>query len=293
MDSARENSPRIKYGAHIFLWTDRWTDASFPLLERARALGLDFLELALGDDVTVDAAAVRPRLEALGLELAVSPGGVWPMACDISLDDAADRRKGLAWHRRNLDTAAALGAVAYTGAIYGHPGHIEYGRPSPAILKRTAAALHDLAEYAKRNGVALVIEPMSRFRTTLVNTPAQALRLLELAAHENLSVLFDTYHMVTELRDYGAAIRALGDRLWGLHACENDRGLPGGGLVPWAEIARALEDIRFAGRIGLETYNSRLEAFAVSRGLFGDVCPDGDTFVRRGLAFLRDLLEKR
>jgi len=292
MAASPDNPKRIKYGAHIFLWTDRWTGASLPLLEHAKTLGLDFLELALGDDVSVDASTVRPRLEALSLELTVSPGGVWPMDCDISLDDAADRRKGLAWHRKNLDTAAALGATAYSGAIYGHPGHVEYERPSPALLERTAAGLQDLAEYAERNGIALVIEPMSHFRTSLVNTPAQALRLLELAAHENLSVLFDTYHMVTELRDYGAAVRALGGLLWGLHACENDRGLPGGGLVPWAELTRALADIRFSGRIGLESYNSRLEGFAVSRGMFGDVCPDGDAFVRRGLAYLRDLLEK-
>lgn len=282
---------KIDYGAHVFLWTERWSDASLPLLERAKGLGLGFLEIALGDDIAFDASALRARREALGLDVAVSPGGVWPMACDISLEDAAHRRRGLDWHRKNLDTAAAVGAVAYTGAIYGHPGHIERRRPSPALLERVAAGLHELAEHGRRNGVELVIEPMSHFRTGLVNTPVQALRLLELADHENLSVLFDTYHMVTELRDYGAAVRSLAGRLWGLHACENDRGRPGGGLVPWIEIARALADIGFAGRVGLESYNTRLAGFAVSRSLFADVCPDGDAFVREGLAFLRGVFE--
>lgn len=283
---------KIRYGAHIFLWTDRWTDASLPLLDRAASLGLDFLEIALGDDVVLDARRVRGRREALGLGAVVSPGGIWPMACDISLDSAADRRKGLAWHRRNLDIAAAIGATAYAGAIYGHPGRVERRPTSPGVLERTAAGLHDLAEYAAKNGVALVIEPMSRFRTSLANTPGQALRLLDIAGHENLSVLFDTYHMVTELRDYGGAIRSLGGRLWGLHACENDRGVPGGGLVPWTEVGGALADTGFAGRVGLESYNSRLAGFAASRGVLGDVCPDGDEFVRRGLAFLRGVFEK-
>ncbi len=293
MTPESESAQKIRYGAHIFLWTERWSDASLPLLERAKALGLDFLEIALGDDAAFNAAAVRARREALGLDVVVSPGGVWPMACDISLEDAAHRRRGLAWHRRNLDTAAELGAVAYTGAIYGHPGHVERRRPSPALLERTAAGLRALAEHGRRNGVALVIEPMSHFRTGLANTPDQALRLLDLAGHENLSVLFDTYHMVTELRDYGSAIRSLSGRLWGLHACENDRGRPGGGLVPWADIARALKDIGFAGRVGLESYNSRLAGFAVARGMFSDICPDGDAFVRDGLAFLHGVFEKR
>ncbi|HEY3418225.1 MAG TPA: sugar phosphate isomerase/epimerase, partial [Armatimonadota bacterium] len=138
--------------------------------------------------------------------------------------------------------------------------------------------------------VALVIEPMSHFRTSLVNTPAQALRLLELTAHDNLSVLFDTYHMVTELRDFAAALRALAPHLWGLHACENDRGVPGGGLVPWEDIAQALNDIHFTGYLGLESYNSTIEGFAVSRGMFQDICPDGDEFVRQGMGLLWGLL---
>ena len=31
-----------------------------------------------------------------------------------------------------------------------------------------------------------------------------------------------------------AGVRAVGDKLWGVHACENDRGAPGGGLVFFA-----------------------------------------------------------
>jgi sugar phosphate isomerase/epimerase len=38
---------------------------------------------------------------------------------------------------------------------------------------------------------------------------------------------------MTEERDYAAAIRTLAPRLWCVHTCENDRGVPGGGLAPW------------------------------------------------------------
>ena len=39
-------------------------------------------------------------------------------------------------------------------------------------------------------------------------------------------------------------IRETGDLLWGLHACENDRGVPGGGLVPWRDIFTALKSTK-------------------------------------------------
>ena len=108
-----------------------------------------------------------------------------------------------------------------------------------------------------------------------------------MADHDNLAVTLDTYHLITEVRDYGAAIQTTGSRLWGLHACENDRGVPGGGLVPWESIFDALVMVQPNARVMLETYNTALNDLAVSRGIFLDLCPDPDAFVRQGLTFLR------
>lgn len=278
---------RWKFGAHCFLFTERWSDASLDLLDTARELGLDCLEISVGDDVEFTPRLTRNRAEALGLELVVSPGGFWPESCDLSADDPADRARGLAWHKRQVDVAAEVGAVAYTGALYGHPGTVKRRRPPPDEYPRTAEGLHQLAEHAARRGVLLALEPMSRFRTHLVNTPAQLMRLIALADHSHLRVLLDTYHMVTEVRDYAQAIRVVRERLWGLHACESDRGVPGGGLVPWGQVFAALHEIGFNGYLILETYNTSLGDFAFRRGIFQDLCPDGRAFVRRGLEFLR------
>lgn len=68
----------MKYGAHIFLWIERWDNRQVSLFERIRKLGLDVLEIAVGDDVEFDAARVKQAAENSGIEL-VSPGGVWPM----------------------------------------------------------------------------------------------------------------------------------------------------------------------------------------------------------------------
>jgi D-psicose/D-tagatose/L-ribulose 3-epimerase len=154
---------------------------------------------------------------------------------------------------------------------------------------RTAEGLREVAEYGERRGVEIVLEPMSHFRTHLVNTPEQAARLIRLADHRNLSILLDTYHMITEVRDFGAAFRSAGDLLWGVHACENDRGRPGGGVVPWDAVFGALAENHFDGYMVLESYNSALGDFAWRRGMFHNVCPDAESFVRKGFAFLREL----
>jgi D-psicose/D-tagatose/L-ribulose 3-epimerase len=281
----------MKYGAHVFLWTEKWTESYPDLFRRAASLGMDFVELSCGDDVIFDAAAVGAEARALGLEVTLSPGGRWPMDADISLPEPKSQRHGLDWHRRYLDQAADLGATAYSGALYSHPGHVEPRLPGAADYARVAEHLATLAEYAAGRGVRFVVEPMSHFRTFLVNRPEQVVTLLEMAQHPNLGILLDTYHLVTEVRDYAQAVHTAAPYLWGIHACESDRGVPGGGLVPWAEMFQALNAIGFDGHVAMESYTSGPEQMAPRRGLYGDICPDGDAFVRQGLAFIRHIHE--
>jgi len=279
----------VKYGAHCYLFTRSWSDAALPLLDRARELGLDMFELSVGDDVVFDPGLTGRRAASLGLDLVVGPGGAWPLDADLASDDPADRARGLAWHKRQIDLTAELGAWAYAGCLYGHPGVVKRRRPPADELARAAAGVRALAEYAEPLRVTIVLEPMSRFRTHLVNTPAQLVRLFELAGHPGLRATFDTYHAVTEVRDYAAGLRALGPRLALVHACENDRGVPGGGLIPWETVFRTLAEIGFDGSIGLEGYNTGLGDFGFERGIFQDLCPDGPAFVERGVAFLKGM----
>jgi D-psicose/D-tagatose/L-ribulose 3-epimerase len=277
----------MKFGAHSYLFAERWSDDCLPLLDLACELGLDYFEIGVGDDVPFDPALTGRRARELGLTLAISPGGLWPLECDLSSEQAADRAAGLAWHKKYIDLANALGAVAFAGSLYGHTGVVHKHPPTAQEYERIAEGLAALAEYGRTAGVAVVIEPMSHFRTNLVNKPEQVMELVRLTNHPNLWVLLDTYHMITEVRDFGAAFRLPGERLWGMHACENDRGVPGGGVVPWQDIFQALKDIHFDGYVAMEAYNSAIPGFAWQRGMFHNVCPDPKTFVRQGLDFLK------
>ncbi len=281
---------QIKCGAHQIMWKSHWTDDDLGILDRVRELGVTLFEVSLGDDVSFDCARLRRHVESLGIELTIGPGNVWPMDCDISHDDPDKRVKGLAWHKRTLERAAECGAAAYCGAMYSHPGRVCRREPPADELPRAAENLHVLAEYAGGLGVTLVIEPMSRFRNHLINTAAQVVHLVELTGHDNLLINLDTYHMITEERDYGAAVRCAASRLWGLHACENDRGVPGGGLVPWPAVFEALRDAKEPVRMMMETYRTGPDGFGYERGIFQDLCPDPEAFVQQGMTFLKGLL---
>jgi D-psicose/D-tagatose/L-ribulose 3-epimerase len=279
----------MKFGAHSYIFTDRWSDSSLHFLEDAKELGLDCFEIGIGDDVIFSYEPVRRQAEQLNLELIVSPGGLWPMVCDLSSEDAVGRKAGLEWHRRQVDIAHELGAIAYCGSLYGHTGVVKKRKPLKDEYQWIAEELHKLASYGEGKGVAIILEPMSHFRTHLVNTPSQVVRLMEMSDHPNLWALLDTYHMITEVRDYAEGIRTVGRKLWGMHMCENDRGVPGGGLMPWSSISKALAETDFNGHLIMEAYNSSIRDFAYERGMFHNVCPDPDSFIKDGLRFLKEI----
>ncbi len=280
----------MKFGAHSYIFTARWSDSSLHFLDEAEELGLSCFEIGVGDDVFFSPEPLRRHAEQLGIELLVSPGGLWPPECDISSEKKSERKAGLLWHKRQVELAQEMGAKAYCGCIYGHSGVVKRRRPPPDEYRWTAESLRTLSEHAAGLGVAVVLEPMSHFRTHLVNTPDQLMRLIGMAEHPNLWALLDTYHMITEVRDYAAGIRTCGEKLWGMHMCENDRGVPGGGLVPWDAICRTLSETGFDGRLIMEAYNSSAGDFAFERGMFHNVCPDAAAFVAGGLRFLKGKL---
>ncbi len=284
--AARNDLSAVKLGVHSYLFGEYWSDASLDVLDTARGLGAQFVEIGVGDDVQFTPRLTRQRAEALGLALCLGPGNAWPLACDLSSELVEERALGLAWHRKQVDLAAELGAVAYGGALYGHPGVVKRRIAPPDEYERIAEGLNRLAEYGRQRGVLVVIEPMSHFRTHIANTPQQIMRLAGMADHPNLRVALDTYHLVTEVRDYRAAVVATAGKLWGLHACENDRGAPGGGLVPWGEVFAGLAAIGFDGYVLLESYTSVQGDFAQRRGMFHNVCPDPAAFVRQGFDFV-------
>ena len=279
-----------KFGAHQFMWKSHWTNEDLAILDSVKSLGLSLFEISLGDDVHFDPGRAGAHARSLEIELTVGPGNHWPADCNISSDDSTQRAKGLAWHRKNIERAGELGAAAYCGALYGYPGLILRRPPCQEELLHAAENLQVLAGFAAEHGVRLVLEPMSRFRSHLVNTSVQVMELVRLIGHPNVLVNLDTYHMVTEERDYQVAIEKTLPVLWGIHACENDRGVPGSGLVPWERVFQTLTQRQDCVRIMFETYNTGPDGFGYSRGIFQNLCPDPDEFIRQGLAFLKTYL---
>jgi D-psicose/D-tagatose/L-ribulose 3-epimerase len=119
---------------------------------------------------------------------------------------------------------------------------------------------------------------------------SQAIEVVDRVDHPACGILLDTFHMNIEERSIGDAIRAAGKRVRQIHTCENDRGAPGSGHVPWQEVAKACRDIGFDGPYVIESFTNKVKSIARAAAIWRNFAPTQDALAEDGLKFLRKLL---
>ena len=273
----------MKLGIHAYAWCSKWTNDTLDLIDRVKGLGMDFIEIPLMSLETFDAKAVRDRLTSVGLDSVTST--VLLGDTDITSDDPEIRQKGVDYLKHCVEATAAIGARSFSGVIYSQHVKPAASRPSEDAWRHSAEALGEAADLAARLGVMVGLEPVNRYETYLVNTCEQALRLREMVGRENVKIHLDTYHMNIEEKSFHDATLMAGEHLIHYHLCENDRGIPGTGLVDWDGIFRALAEIGYSGNAALESFVDVTDN--MNTWVWRQLAPDGDTLLKRGADFIR------
>jgi D-psicose/D-tagatose/L-ribulose 3-epimerase len=277
----------VKLGIHAMAWTAHWSEDSLPLIDRVAALGLDFIEIPLMDVDDVHPTPIRKRLDGAGIDVVTST--VLSEATDITSAAPEVRAAGIDYLRRCVDVTAEVGASQLSGVIYGMHGKRPRTRPGEQDWAWSAECLAQVAEHAAEQGVALGLEPVNRYESPLVNTCEQAVRLAGLIGAPNMKIHLDTYHMNIEEKSWAEPVTLAGDRLCHFHLCENDRGIPGTGLVEWDELFGALGRMHYDGYAGLESFVDVSGDMAAGTCVWRDLALNGDVLVSEGTAFLREL----
>lgn len=279
----------MQLGVSTWVWTSpATTQVLETLLPHIASLGFDVIELPIEEVGQFDVARVDELARAHGL--AVSICAVIGPGRDLLLPDEAER--GVAYLRSCIEVAQALGSPAVAGPFYSAVGRCWRAGPDERErdLDQVARTLRSLGGYAADHGVVLGVETLNRFETSFLNTTAQALELIDRIDHPAVGVALDLFHLGIEEKSVGDALRAAGPRLVHLQVAENDRGTPGTGSLPWRDVAAALREIRYSGRVVIETFSDRVEAIARAAAIWRPLAPDSDSLAREGLAFLRSLL---
>ena len=147
-----------------------------------------------------------------------------------------------------------------------------------------------MARYAEDRGVLLALEPLNRFETSFINLTEQAIELADRVDSPQLKLMMDTFHANIEEKSLGKAIERAGKALVHVHANENDRGTPGTGHLPWAEVAAALKKVKYGGPLVIESFSTSVKEIARAAAVWRPLAPSGEELATHGLAFLKKLM---
>jgi len=284
----------VQYGASSFIWVSPFGDDNVGgLAAKVAGLGFDVLEICIEDPSLVTAEVVADAVGEAGLGVSVC--GAFGPDRDLSHEDAGMREQGLAYLRRCIDLAEAVGSPIVVGPMYSAVGKCRLLPEEEREQQRRWAAesLRAAGEYAGERGVGLAIEPLNRFETDLVNTVEQGLDLCERIDLDNVGLLLDTFHMNIEEKSIADAIRQAGDRMHHFHACENDRGTPGAGHVDWTSVLDAVREVGYSGHVTIESFTPEIQEIARAVSTWRPVAASGDDLARDGVGFLRTQLDRQ
>ena len=278
----------MKFAVNALIWTTEFDRRSFSLLPRLRAQGFDGFEVPVFEPAKLQAGSIRRALAENDLECTVC--AILPKGMNPTSEGAEIRRQSRQHLADTIKLAADLGSNLVAGPVYSPVGYLPGRRRTSDEWQWAVECFQSLGEILQSHQIDLALEPLNRFETYFLNTAADAIKFCEAINDSSIGVLLDTFHTNIEEKDVAAAFRTTGKRLKHVHACENDRGVPGTGHVDFVGIAAALKEIRYEGWITIESFGYSHKELAAAAAIWRDLAPTPETVAFEGLPFLKKIM---
>ena len=279
----------FKFGVASLIWTEDFMEKDLPLIEKAKKLGFDVVDINIAHPERFPVAAVRDELRNVGIDVVTTIG--MPEDSNIIHPDPVVRGKGVATLKTLVDINMEIGSPIIAGVIYGSWGYIT-GKPrTEEEWNWSVESMREAAEYARTAGdVILAVEPVNRFETHFLNIAEDAVKYCRAVGTGNMKILLDAFHMIREELSFTGAVNACGKEYLGyVHVCENNRGIPGTGLVPWIEFFTALKNIDYDGYLSIESFDPGFEELNRLCAIWRQFAGTGEELAVQGLKNLKEI----
>lgn len=281
----------LRLGMNMLLYTTAPDEKLFPVAEKLKGMGFDGLEWPLLPCDVATARKIKKFSEGAGLAstaVAVFGPGENPLS-----DDPKERQKALDVAREKIEVSAAMGAELLCGPLVQPLGQFTGKGPTPTEWSRCVEYLQKAGDEAAKHHLTLVVEYLNRFEIYFVNTAADAARLCRDVNHVSVKTMVDTFHANIEESSLYEAVKAAGPHLAHVHISENNRGIPGSSRsIPWDDFFLGLKETGYSGWLTIESFGEFLPDLAAAARIWRKLFDDVDAVPSKGIAFLRQNLEK-
>jgi sugar phosphate isomerase/epimerase len=216
-----------------------------------RDLGYDYIEAPLAPmNFEDDGGFAAAKAEIAACALPIRAFNVYLPRDMIVVGPDIDERRIALYLARGAELMALAGAGI---VVFGSA----WARNIPAGFERARGEaqfehmLHASADALRGTGVTLVIEPLNRGESNIVNSIAEGRRFAEIVDRPEVQVLADFYHMSEEAEPL-SELAAHGNRLKHIHVADTHRLEPGSGTYPYEQFVSSLGSGGYSGMSSVE-----------------------------------------
>jgi D-psicose/D-tagatose/L-ribulose 3-epimerase len=282
----------FKFGVDTLIWSEAFSEKDLWVLQKAKETGFDAVDIAISDPEKFPTKQVKKKLDEVGI-LAVTSYGL-PKEANTLSPDPAVRARGVKVLKRVVDVNVELGSKIQGGIPYGAWGYLT-GKPrTEQEWEWSVTALREVARYAKeKSDLVIAVECVNRFETHFLNIAEDAVRYCKDVGTGNVKVHLDSFHMIREEESFRKAVLTCGKEYLGyVHVCENNRGIPGTGLVPWKEFLTAIKDVGYTGPLVIESFDPSFEKLNMLCAIWRKLADSGEELAIKGLKNLKAIAKE-
>lgn len=218
-------------------------------ISEIRKLGFDGVELAVRDTALLNVPELQKILKENQLIVpAIGTGQLFgEEGLSLTHPDTKIREQTIKRLQQHAQLARKFSAVIIIGLVRGNRN------PENNVEEVEDWLFEGLKECALADkDILLVIEPINRYETNLLNTVHQTLQFLDRIKLDNVGLLLDTFHMNIEEPSFVRSIIDARDKLFHFHIADSNRWYPGAGHINFQEILNTLSMIEYEGFISGE-----------------------------------------
>ncbi len=244
-----------KYGVASTIWTEYFGEKDLWIILKTKELGFDVLEVDVSNPENFPTERVKAKANEAGIEIVTTTG--LTKATNFLSPDPDIRANGVKSLKKQIDINIELGSQLLGGVNYAEWGYLTGEPRTEQEWEWSVKAMQKVAKYAKdRSDLVIAVECINRFETHFLNIAEDAVQYCKDVGTGNIKVHLDTFHMIREEENIKKAVDVCGKEYLGyVHVCENNRGIPGTGLVPWEEFFNALKEVEYQGALVIESFD--------------------------------------
>jgi D-psicose/D-tagatose/L-ribulose 3-epimerase len=247
-----------------------WTFGNTPveeILKLVSSSGFKAIDLTAVVD-SCDWSETARLAERFSLEISgLTCDSGWPAEDhDLANKNAANRQKAVDYFKRQIECVKVVGGdyLIVVPSAVGKFRSME--GDTSEDWKWAVESVGNLTETAAKNQVTLVIEPLNRYESCIVNTAEDVSRFVEEVNHPKVRALLDTYHMNIEESDLEKAFLTVRECLEVVHFADSNRRAIGRGHIDFRPVVAGMKAIGFDKTIVLECTAPGPDPFRADKG---------------------------